>query len=77
MVLFSSDVDNNPDYDDIHQCNIDAEEKYFDSESPENMESEPEKAEDDEFDKFMKDIEYEVKTENLAESLRNMDSSKP
>lgn len=69
-----SDVDNNPEYDDVYQCDIDAEEKYFDSESPENV-PELEKVEDDEFDKFMKDIDYEVKTENLAESLRKLDSS--
>lgn len=68
-------MDNNPEYDDVYQCDIDAEEKYFDSESPENVIPEPLKTEDDEFEKFMKDIDYEVKTENLAESLRKLDSS--
>lgn len=70
-------MDNNPDYDDVNQCELDEQEKYFDSESPEEaLDNELQNAEDDELDKFMKEIDDQVTSENLAESFRNMNSTK-
>lgn len=59
----------------MNQCDVDEEEKYFDSESPkEIIDICASNNEDDELDKFMKEVEDQVMSENLVENLRNMNS---
>lgn len=70
-----SEVDGNPDYDDVNQCDADEEEKYFDSESPEEKKTNiNENEDDDELDKFMQNIESEVTSENLSSSFQRMNA---
>lgn len=69
-------MDNNPDYDDVDQCELDEQEKYFDSESPEEAcNNEQQSAEDDELDKFMKEMDDNIASENLAERFKNMNKT--
>ena len=68
-----SEVDYNPDYDDVNQCDIDEQEKYFDSESPEERsQKQSQEIEDDELDVYMKNIEGEVSSDNLASDFQRM-----
>ncbi|XP_065209394.1 coiled-coil domain-containing protein 97 [Planococcus citri] len=70
-----NEVDNNPEYDDEKQCDVDEEEKYFDSESPEERSQKySQEVEDDELDDYMKNIEGEVSSDNLASSFQRMNA---
>lgn len=66
----------------MNQCELDEQDEYFDSECPQEMSEERENNgnengddEEDELDKFMKDIENQIKTEDLAHDLKQMKSN--
>lgn len=77
-----SDVDNNPEYDNLHIKTIDEEEKYFDSESPveevvtiekSSKEISPvESDEEDELDTYMNMLEKNEITDSVADKLKNL-----
>lgn len=58
----------------MNQCDVDEEEKYFDSESPEERNINNKHDEEDELDAFMKNIESEITSENLADSFQRMNA---
>jgi len=77
-----SDVDNNPEYDNLHIKTIDEEEKYFDSESPveeiatiekTSKEISPvESDEEDELDIYMNMLEKNEITDSVADKFKNL-----
>lgn len=70
-----STIDNNEEYDNIDIKNIDAEEKYFDSESPEECEKmtvEKEESSEDELDIFMKRLNQHHSIKELSQDLSNL-----
>lgn len=79
-----SNVDNNPEYDDLHIKSIDEEERYFDSESPVEEEIPMEESgiekesleesdnEEDELDAYMNMLKKNEITDNVADKLKNL-----
>lgn len=77
-----SNVDNNPEYDNLHIKDMDEEEKYFDSESPveeipaiENNSEEKmlpfeSDTEEDELDTYMKMLKKNEITDSVADKLK-------
>lgn len=67
-------VDTNQQYDNIEVLANDAQEKYFDSESPEHVEmEETNKAEsEDELDTYMQHIHHKLEMSQLSRNLKNM-----
>ena len=71
----SSKVDYDPEYDDINQWEIDEQEKYFDSESPEDIEPcAAQSGEDNKLDQLYKDLNQEIKSEKLANQFKHMNT---
>nr|XP_018903696.1 PREDICTED: coiled-coil domain-containing protein 97 [Bemisia tabaci] len=71
-----SKVDCNPELDDIETMNQDAEDKYFDSETPEtgsvrNMDVD---SEEDEFEKFMSQVRSEERTNHITSGIKHLNS---
>uniref|UniRef100_A0A1B6ECE4 CCD97-like C-terminal domain-containing protein n=1 Tax=Clastoptera arizonana TaxID=38151 RepID=A0A1B6ECE4_9HEMI len=69
-----SQVDSNPEYDDLVVQGIDEEEKYFDSESPEVI-SVMDMSDDDELDSFMKNLKPAPTTDQLTEQMKQLNQS--
>lgn len=77
-----SNVDNNPEYDNLHIKGMDEEEKYFDSESPveeipaveinseEKMLPLENDTEEDELDIYMKMLKKNEITDSVADKLK-------
>lgn len=67
-------IDNNEEYDNIELKNCDAEEKYFDSESPEEAPNETTKTDDseDELDVFMHRLGQHHTLKDLAADMDNL-----
>jgi len=78
-----SNVDNNPEYDNLHIKSIDEEDKYFDSESP--IEEIPVKKDDsdieqtiesddeeDELDTYMNMLKKNEITDSVANKFKNL-----
>lgn len=79
-----SNVDNNPEYDNLYIKGMDEEEKYFDSESPveeipavennseEKMLSLENDTEEDELDTYMKMLKKNEITDSVADKLKHL-----
>jgi len=76
-----SNVDNNPEYDNLHIKTIDEEEKYFDSESPveevvtiekSSKEISPVESDEDELDTYMNMLEKNEITDSVADKLKKL-----
>lgn len=75
-----SNVDDNPDYDNLHIKAIDEEEKYFDSESPieeimaieDTMDEIKDDIEEDELDTYMKMLKKNEITDSVADKLKHL-----
>lgn len=68
-----SNIDNNPEYDNLHIKSIDEEEKYFDSESPvEEIPMIENDLEEDELDTYMRMLKKDEITDNVAEKLKKL-----
>lgn len=74
FVLSFSEVDNNPDYDDINQREIDEQEKYFDSESPQEAEYYGVQSGGNELDQLYQDFNQEIKSEKLTNEFKHMNT---
>lgn len=72
-ILSFSNVDNNPEYDNLQIKSIDEEEKYFDSESPIEVEPPEENdSEEDELDNYMNMIKKNEITDSVADKFKNL-----
>lgn len=79
-----SNVDNNPEYDNLHIKSIDEEERYFDSESPVEEEipmeesgidkesSEENDNEEDELDAYINMLKKNEITDNVADKFKKL-----
>ena len=73
--MYFSEVDNNPEFDDINQREIDEQEKYFDSESPKKVEDcDTQTEEDDELDRLYKNLSEKIKSEKLTNEFKHMNT---
>lgn len=76
FIFYFSNVDNNPEYDNLHIKGIDEEDKYFDSESPVEEEIPivelKNNDEEDELDIYMNMLKKNEITDSVTDKLEKL-----
>lgn len=76
LFILYSEVDNNPEYDDLEVEGQDEEDKYFDGESPEDVQSVKSSMEaseeEDGLDTYMRNLKPDSTPNDLADQMEQM-----